>query len=123
MSAAPDALAEALFSGPRLQALAELCRRFHGRALHVFGSAVTGRFDPARSGLDFLVEFEEPCPPVPGDCWFGFGRDLEALFGRLVDVLFESWLKNPFLRRSVEATKRRLFPLPPKIGAQASIRP
>lgn len=130
MSAAPDTLAaapgsspgQALFSGPKLEALAELCRRFHVRTLHVFGSAVTGRFDPARSDLDFLVEFEEPCPPVPGDRWFGFGRELEALFGRPVDVLFESSLKNPFLRRSVEATKRRLFP-PPAEDWSVSVDP
>ena len=57
---APDMLAAAdLFSGPRLEGLAELCRRFHVRTLDVFGSAVTGRFDPARSDLDFLVQFEE----------------------------------------------------------------
>lgn len=113
MSAARDASTAAdVFSAEKLEALAALCRRFHVRTLDVFGSAVTGRFDPARSDLDFLVEFEEPRPPVPGDSWFGFGRELEALFGRSVDVLFQSSLKNPFLRRSVEATKRRLFPFP-----------
>jgi len=113
MSAVPGASAaacpgsspgQALFSGPRLEALAELCRRFHVRTLDVFGSAVSGRFDPARSDIDFLVEFEDPRG------WLGLEQGLAALFGRPVDVLGESSLKNPFLRRSVQATKRRLFP-------------
>ena len=44
----------------KLPAIAELCRRFGVRRLDLFGSAVTGRFDLARSDLDFLVEFETP---------------------------------------------------------------
>ena len=38
-------------------ALGALCRRFHVKRLEIFGSAVTGRFDPSRSDLDFLVDF------------------------------------------------------------------
>ena len=39
--------------------LKELCRRYRVRRLDVFGSAATSRgFDPQRSDLDFLVEFE-----------------------------------------------------------------
>ena len=39
--------------------LRDLCRRFHVRRLEVFGSAARGDFDPARSDIDFLVEFAE----------------------------------------------------------------
>ena len=38
--------------------LEELCRRFHVRRLDLFGSAASDGFDPARSDLDFLVEFD-----------------------------------------------------------------
>jgi len=111
MSALPDKSAAAgLLSGPTLDAVAELCRRFHVRTLDVFGSAVTGRFDPARSDIDFLVEFEEPRGDGYAKRWLGLEQGLAALFNRPVDVLGESSLKNPFLRRSIEATKRRLFP-------------
>lgn len=40
-----------------------LCHQHHVRRLTLFGSAVTGNFDPARSDLDFVVEFEELPPP------------------------------------------------------------
>ena len=36
-----------------LPALQALCRRFGVRRLDLFGSAATGRFDPALSDLDF----------------------------------------------------------------------
>ena len=39
----------------RRSAIAELCRRYGVQRLDVFGSAVSGRFDPKTSDLDFLV--------------------------------------------------------------------
>lgn len=102
---APDA---GPLSAPKLEALAELCRSFHVHTLDVFGSALTGRFDPERSDLDFLVEFDQPAPDARID-WFGFEQALEALFGRPVDVLTRL-PTNPYVRRSVEATRRRVFP-------------
>lgn len=43
--------------------IAALCRRFGVRRLVVFGSAARGAdFDPARSDLDFLVEFDRGDP-------------------------------------------------------------
>jgi len=131
MSAVPDKSAaagpgsrpgQALVTGPTLEAVAELCRRFHVRTLDVFGSAVTGRFDPARSDIDFLVEFEEPHGDGYAKRWLGLEQGLAALFGRKVDVLGESSLENPFLRRSIEATRRRLFP-PSEFSGDRPIEP
>ncbi len=36
-------------------ALAALCRRYGVAQFHLFGSALTPRFDPARSDIDALV--------------------------------------------------------------------
>ena len=36
----------------------DLCRRYGVRRLELFGSAATGAFEPERSDLDFLVEFD-----------------------------------------------------------------
>ena len=38
--------------------ISALCRRYGVRRLELFGSAATEVFDPPRSDLDFLVEFE-----------------------------------------------------------------
>lgn len=84
-----------------------LCRRFGVRRLDVFGSAATGRFDPARSDLDFLVEYE---PDAPAKAHFGLLRALEDLFGKKVDLLTERGLQNPYLRRRIDSERRTLYP-------------
>jgi predicted nucleotidyltransferase len=100
-----------LADAPALAALPALCRRFAVRRLDLFGSAATGRFDPVRSDLDFLVSFDDLLPPgAYADAWFGLRAELEALFGRPVDLLTESALENPYLRRQVDAERRPLFP-------------
>ncbi len=85
--------------------LRAIARRRHVRRLGAFGSAVTDEFDPSRSDIDILVEFEELEPIRRADEYFGLLADLEALFARRVDLVERSALKNPYLRRSVEATQ------------------
>jgi uncharacterized protein len=49
----------------RREELRALCRRFHVLRLDVFGSAARGDFDPERSDVDFLVEFDRTDPGAP----------------------------------------------------------
>src|SRR5437588_7226592 len=93
-----------------LPAVRALCRRFGVRRLDLFGSAATGRFDAARSDLDFLVEFEEMPPSPYAKAFSGLRQGLEQLFGRPVDLLTEPALVNPYLRRQIESEKRTLYP-------------
>lgn len=93
-----------------LPALRALCRRFGVRRLDLFGSAATGHFDPARSDLDFLVEFEKPPSGGFSGDYFKFLEALETLFKRKVDLLKETSLVNPYLRRQIESEKRRIYP-------------
>jgi predicted nucleotidyltransferase len=69
--------------------IAALCRRFGVRRLAVFGSAARGAdFDPARSDLDFLVEFDDGEPDALSlKTFFGLKEALEALFGQSVDLV------------------------------------
>jgi predicted nucleotidyltransferase len=99
--------------GAPSDALPELCRRFHVRRLDLFGSAATGRnFDPIRSDLDLLVSFEPLPPSEYANAYFGLREALEALSGRPIDLVTEAALRNPYLRRRVEAERRPLFPSP-----------
>ena len=82
------------------------------RRLDLFGSAATGRFDPARSDLDFLVEFEETPPGGYARAYFGLLEQLEALFQRKVDLLTLPSLKNPYLRKQIFSERRLLFAPP-----------
>jgi predicted nucleotidyltransferase len=89
--------------------LVALCRRHKVRRLDLFGSAATGAFDPARSDLDFLVEFEPLEPVAYADAYFGLREGLEAMFGRKIDLITRASLKNPYFRQSVLAERRPLF--------------
>ena len=89
--------------------IAELCRRHHVRRLSVFGSAVRDDFDPERSDVDLLVDFDHLNELEYAPNWFSFLRSLDSLFGREVDLLTETQIKNPYLRRSIEADKVTLY--------------
>jgi predicted nucleotidyltransferase len=89
--------------------LAALCRRFGVRRLEVFGSVATGGFQSTTSDLDFLVEFERPLGPGYADRYFGLLEALEALFGRPVDLVVASAIKNPYFRESIDKTRVLLY--------------
>lgn len=83
------------------EALAGLCRKYAVQCLKLFGSAVSDGFDPERSDLDFLVEFDEPPPGMRlGAQFFGFMDELGALFQRPIDLLEESAIENSRLLRN-----------------------
>ncbi len=89
--------------------LSKLCREFHILRLELFGSTLSSAFDPEHSDLDFLVEFR---PLQPGDyatAFFGFKEALEQLFGRSVDLVVASAIRNPYFRRSIEQSKALLY--------------
>jgi len=86
-----------------------LCRRFHVRRLDLFGSAARGDFDPKRSDIDFIVEFERDTPLHPFDAYFGLKEELEALFGRKVDLVELNAVRNPYLKASIEQSRENVY--------------
>ena len=69
----------------RRSEIAALCRRFGVRRLDVFGSAARGDFDPARSDIDFLVEFATEEDNFAR--FVDFKEALEVLLARRVDLV------------------------------------
>ena len=90
-------------------AVADLCRRHRVQRLELFGSAAVGQDDPVHSDLDFLVEFQ----PLPAgaylDAYFGFLEGLHGVFGRPVDLVVDSAIRNRYFRQSVDQTKTLLY--------------
>src|SRR5437879_3362980 len=94
----------------RRSVIAALCRRFHVQRLDVFGSAARGDFDPARSDLDFLVEFDSRAPEALSlKSYFNFKKSLEALFGRSVDLIEPGAMRNPYLKASIEYSREPVY--------------
>ena len=89
--------------------LVQLCRRYRVRRLDLFGSAATDRGLTEASDLDFLVEFEPLPPGVYANTYFGLLEALQELFGRPVDLVVESAIKNPYFLEAVEATRTSVY--------------
>lgn len=89
--------------------LAELCRRYKVAKLELFGSAVSGGFDPARSDLDFVVQFQDVPPRELFDLFFGLLHGLEDLFGRRVDLLDRAAIRSPYMLSAVQSDARLVY--------------
>lgn len=93
----------------RADDLLRLCRTHGVRRLDLFGSAAAGHFDPTDSDLDFLVEFGSISTGAYADAYFGLLEGLEELFGRPVDLVVDTAIRNPYFRRAVEQTRSPLY--------------
>ena len=76
---------------------------------YLFGSAVTTRFDENDSDIDVLVETENISAEEKGECLITLWEDLEKLFNRKVDLLTENSLRNPYLAREIEQTRKLIY--------------
>jgi len=65
--------------------IAEFCRARGIRKLSLFGSVLRDDFDPARSDVDVLAEFNPGVLKRAGFQYFGYGEELSAIIGRKVD--------------------------------------
>ena len=89
--------------------LEAVCRRYGVRRLELFGSAATGQDRPGESDLDFLVEFGPLPPGGYADAYFGLLESLEELFGRTVDLVVPSAIRNPYFLKAIEETRTLLY--------------
>jgi hypothetical protein len=90
-------------------AIRRLCADLAVRELRVFGSVITEHFDPARSDLDFLVEFHDPDKPGIFDRYMALAEGLELIFHRKVDLVTKQAMKNPIFRQTVNSTSQTLY--------------
>jgi predicted nucleotidyltransferase len=92
----------------RIPDLHQLCRRFGVARLELFGSATTDAFDPQRSDLDFLVDFDGETSDLFSR-YFGFRECLELLYGRSVDLVMVGAMANPYFIEAVDKTRQLVY--------------
>ena len=93
----------------RTPELAQFCGNYAVSRLDLFGPAAIANFPPDPPLLSFLVKFQ---PLPPGDyanAYFGLLESLEQLFGRPVELVSDSAVKNPYFRQSIEETRTPLY--------------
>ncbi|MBC7836002.1 MAG: nucleotidyltransferase domain-containing protein [Phycisphaerales bacterium] len=95
--------------GPHRDAIAELCRRHHVRRLWVFGSACRADFDPCRSDIDFLVEFQSVERRGLDDVYFKLRVGLEACLRRPVDLVEVGCVTNHIVEENIRKQQVPLY--------------
>ena len=95
-----------------LEKIYELCRKYKVKTLSVFGSILTDRFNDD-SDVDLLVNF---LPYDPDSLEFDYvsnyidlAESLETLFGRKVDLVVESGLRNKYFIANLNRTKQLIY--------------
>jgi len=87
-----------------LDEIGRLCRLHGVRKLEVFGSILRSDFDPGRSDVDVLVEFE----PLMASSFANFldlKEALESLLRKPVDLVELHAVRNRRLRHYIERSK------------------
>jgi hypothetical protein len=87
----------------------DLCKSHKVKYLYAFGSSVTDKFDTNNSDIDLLVEIDTNDPIDRGESLLSLWDLFEAFFSRKVDMLTDSSIRNPFLRKSIESTKVLIY--------------
>ena len=91
------------------QAIAEVCERHGVVRLDAFGSALRDDFKPSESDLDLLVEFGPMEPYARVDAYFGMLEEVRALLGLEIDLVIVGAVKNSYIARDIERTRRMLY--------------
>lgn len=91
-----------------IQKIIDLCKKHKVHKLFVFGSILTNRFNE-KSDVDLIVDFNKAEVNDYFDNYFEFKYSLEDLLGRQIDLIEEQTIKNPYLKKNVNATKTLIF--------------
>ena len=92
-----------------LEAIRGLCVKYRVKRLAVFGSAAKGTFDPAKSDVDFVVEFIPQPRAGLRDVYFDLLQDLKDLLGREVDLVERKAVRNPYFLKVLELSEQPLY--------------
>lgn len=87
--------------------IAAICRKWRIAELSVFGSALRDDF-AEDSDVDLLVRFEKDAGWSLFD-WMEIADEFTVAFGRRVDLVAESGLRNPFRRREILDTREIVY--------------
>ena len=86
-----------------------LCKSHDVKTLHVFGSSTNDKFNDDSSDIDLLVELDTKDPIKRGENLIDLWDKFEKIFQRKVDLLTNSSIKNPILRKNIDASKILIY--------------
>ncbi len=83
------------------------CEQLSVARLDLFGSATTEEFND-ESDLDFVVDFQ-PNQSNLLDKFLALQNHLQNLFNRKIDLITGKSIRNPYLKASIEKTRKNVF--------------
>lgn len=86
----------------------DLCDKHKVARLFVFGSILTDNFKKT-SDIDLLVDFSGVELYDYADNYFDFKTSLEKLLKRPIDLLEDEAVKNPYLRKTIDSSKKMIY--------------
>ena len=90
-----------------IRGVEKICMDLRVKRLDLVGSAAREDFQPGRSDIDVLVEFEGLEKLF--DRYFELKTRLEQQLGSQVDVIQEGAVKNPYIRKSLNRNRVRIY--------------
>ena len=85
-----------------------LCKKYKVSKLFAFGSVLTERFS-TESDIDLVVDFDNVGINEYADNYFDFKFSLQDAFHRKIDLLEEKAIRNPYMRQSIDLSKRLIY--------------
>ena len=89
------------------EVIQEFCRRWKITEFSLFGSVLREDFTP-ESDVDVLISFEPDIPWSLFD-WMDMVDELKSIFGRDVDLVEKSGLRNPFRRHEILSHRQVIY--------------
>lgn len=96
------------FIAEHLDHVHRLCQRHSVDKLYLFGSAVNNSLTE-NSDIDMVVKFKEIDLRYYAENYFDLKNQLQSLFHRNVDLLEEQAIRNPFVKSSIDKTKKLIY--------------
>ncbi len=90
-----------------IQQIHEICSLLNVEQLDLFGSAISGEFKND-SDIDILVRFYRKGGGL-FNRYFELKEQLEAIFGREVDLVVEDAIQNPYFKEEIEKRIMTLY--------------
>lgn len=92
-----------------IQRIIDLCKKYRVSKLYVFGSILTDSFND-QSDVDFSFKFEDDVTYHNyDDNFFGLYYALKSIFGRDIDLVDETSVKNKYFRKELDNTKQLIY--------------
>lgn len=86
----------------------ELCKKHRVGKLFAFGSVLTDEFN-TNSDIDLIVDFKNVEVEKYADNYFDLKFSLQDFFKRKIDLLEDKAIKNPYLRKSIDSSKKLIY--------------